>query len=180
MDAAWVAGRPLIVIPGRISTEKGYAVAVEALSRLPNAALVAAGGAPPGGEPVAELLLKADAARVRVTGTLTDEGMWAWIGSATVVALPYLTGTGSYAASLAAAAGVPLVTSDLAAFEDLGAVRRARRGDAASLAREITAVVCDAGEQERLRGVSRLYASASSWERSSQLHVALYREATGK
>jgi glycosyltransferase involved in cell wall biosynthesis len=191
--------RRLITVFGFVTPEKDYELATmaTALAREPHPDLliVIAGAARTPQDEAYLLSLRklADLASheystepfVRFTGFLSEADARALLEHSSIALLPYRSATGSYAASMALAAGCPLVSSDLPAFADpLPAVRYPVKVTCPHLlVNELAAIFNSILEDEEVRvdlaRRSREYAAANSWVRAAERHVALYRELIG-
>jgi glycosyltransferase involved in cell wall biosynthesis len=112
----------------------------------------------------------------RFTGYLSDADARAVLEHTEIALLPYRSATGSYAAGAALAAGCPLLTSDLPAFEEPLPALRFRRGDVQDLTERLDHLLRDTALRAELARRSREYAETYGWARSAERHVALYRE----
>jgi glycosyltransferase involved in cell wall biosynthesis len=115
----------------------------------------------------------------RFTGYLADADARAILEHSEVALLPYRSATGSYAAGAALAAGCPLVTSDLPAFQEPLPALRFHGGDVQDLAQKLNAIIADDDFRAELGRRSREYAAANSWAAAAERHAALYQELLG-
>lgn len=187
-------GRRLVTIFGFVTPEKDYPLAISAIplvgKRHSDALLVITGGAQ---TPEAERYLgnlhesiaqnPLFARWIRFTGYLSDADARALLEHTEVALLPYRSGTGSYAAGAALAAGCPLLTSDLPAFNKPLPALRFHPGAGNNvyervkdLVEKIGFLLTDDGAHADLAERSRRYAAENSWAQAAGRHVALYRE----
>jgi glycosyltransferase involved in cell wall biosynthesis len=192
LDEALIAflARPTVAIPGFVTPNKGYEVALDALARLPEeVGLLVAGGARVDSErPYLESLeqeidRRGLAGRVRITGYLPEGQLAAVLRRATVAALPHREATGSYSVMLPLAAGRAIVASDLACFREIaresGGVTLAPPGDPEALARALGELLANAERRAEAEAASRTFAASHSWERVAERTVAVYRSVVG-
>ena len=104
---------PLLVSVGALTERKGQALAIDALSRLPDATLVLIGK----GEDAAALKARAQslgvADRVRFTGPLPQTAIADWLAAADAMVLPTASEGLANAWVEALASGTPVVTCDV-------------------------------------------------------------------
>jgi glycosyltransferase involved in cell wall biosynthesis len=179
--------RPTIVMPGYVTPNKGYEVALAALQRLPaEVGLLIAGGtrvpgeAPYLGKLAEEISASKLDARVRITGYLPEPQLAAVLRRATLAAVPHREATGSYSVTLPLAAGRAIVASDLPCFREIaeesaGALALVPPEDVAALARAVKALLDDGPRRVTLEAASRRYAAARTWPAVADRTVALYQ-----
>jgi glycosyltransferase involved in cell wall biosynthesis len=179
-----------VVIPGYVTPNKGYEVALDALGGLPeDVGLVIAGGTRVDGEaPYLERLRREVEARklksrVRITGYLPEGRLAAVLCRATISALPHREATGSYSVTLPLSAGRAIVASDLACFREIaresGGVMLVPPGDAGAFTRAVAHLLVDEEQRLALEKAARLFAASHSWEQVADRTTAIYRAVTG-
>lgn len=177
--------RPTVAIPGFVTPNKGYEVALAALEGLPeDVGLVIAGGARLETEAgyltelTREIAARRLEARVRITGYLSEGRLAAVLRRATVAALPHREATGSYSVMLPLAAGRAIVASDLACFREIvresGGVTLVPPGEPEPLARALAALLVDEERRGEQEAASRAFAESHSWERAAEKTAAIY------
>lgn len=182
--------RPTVVIPGFVTPNKGYEVALDAMGKLPeDIGLVIAGGTRVNAEATYLDELRHTIAsrgldgRVRITGYLSDGELAAVLQRATVATLPHREATGSYSVMLPLAAGRAIVASDLACFREIaresGGVTLVPPGDAAALARGLATLLADDERREAAEAAARAFAASHSWVRVAEQTAEIYRAVTG-
>lgn len=114
------------------------------------------------------------------TGPLQQSEIAAHLQAADVVALPFRDGASYRRSSLMAAinAGVPIVTTRPAvaieSFVDGENMLYAERGDARTLARQLTRLAGDRAMRDQLREGSRRLATAFAWPGIAQAHIDFF------
>jgi glycosyltransferase-like protein len=118
---------------------------------------------------------------VLLLGTVPDGELPGWYWSADAFVFPSVKEGWGLAVLEAMAAGLPVITSDIPVFHeylrDGGEVRMARAGDSAALAREMAALVTDAGLCRRLARGGPAVAGRYRWETCARQHIECYRRA---
>jgi phosphatidylinositol alpha-mannosyltransferase len=160
---------------------KGLPVLLEAMRtvvrRYPGAQLLVAGRGDP--EDLREQLGPELRPSVALLGELTEADKAAFLRSVDVYCAPNLLGE-SFGVILieALAAGAPIVASDLDAFakvlDDGAAGVLVRRGDAAALARALTALLGDPGRRAALSARGREVAAGYDWSVIARRILAVY------
>lgn len=196
-------GRRLITVFGFVTPEKDYETAMQAVAMIgvsqPEILLVIAGGIRTPTDQAylnslrswnwnptpslrgrlgewEEEMASVPAHHVCFTDYLSNADARALLEHTEVALLPYRSATGSYAAGHALAAGCPLMTSDIPAFEKPLPALRFRRGDVQDLVKKLNQLLGDEALRTDLARRSQEYAAANSWARAAERHVALYRE----
>lgn len=178
-------GCKALVIPGFLARRKGYDVALEALSRLPQEyVLVAAGGEHAADRTGAESWLRAEAERrgvadrLRLTGFLSEAELDQAVALAHLVLAPFREMSSSASLAYALARGAAVVASDLPENRGLECVRLFPTGDGVALARAVRELDEDAGARLRLSAAAREYAERHTYRSLAQKTVELYRQST--
>jgi glycosyltransferase involved in cell wall biosynthesis len=167
--------RPLVVAVGRLVPVKNHLLAVRAVARVPDAALVLVGQGP-----LAEDLARAAAAagvgdRVVLTGLRRDAR--ALMGAADAVVLPSRSEGLPLVALEAMAAGTPLVATDVRGVRELvgdGAALLVPPDDPDALADALSRVLSDADLAERLVSAGREVAGRHTEEAMVASYLLLY------
>lgn len=113
--------------------------------------------------------------RVRFPGYLSDQELAALLEGAELALFPYRSGTGSYALSLALAAGVPAVTSDLPVFAGAPVLRSAAGQE--DLRAAIAELLANPERRREQAAAGKAWANARSFAAAAAAHVRIYREA---
>src|SRR5207302_1455297 len=111
--------------------------------------------------------------RVLFPGFLPDEALTDLIRGAELALLPYRSGTGSYALSLALACGAPVLASTLPCFAD-APVARAEAAPG-PLRAALQRLLAAPGERQRLQAEALAWAAAHSWPAAAALHARMYQ-----
>jgi glycosyltransferase-like protein len=180
---------PVFATIGGIETRKNSIAILDAFVRVrierPQARLVIAGGASvldhgayraAFDAHVAELGL---GAAIRLLGVLDDDGIARVLYAADAFVFPSLVEGFGLVVLEALAAGLPVVTSDIAPFtEYLGAADAhfARPDDAASVAAAMVRAI-DPVARERAHRAGPAFAERFTWDASARAHVPVYRAA---
>jgi glycosyltransferase involved in cell wall biosynthesis len=178
--------RPTVVMPGYVTPNKGYEVALAALPYLAgDVGLLIAGGtrvpgeAPYLGKLAEEITANGLDARVRITGYLDEPQLAAVLRRATLAAAPHREATGSYSVTLPLAAGRAIVASDLACFREIsdesGGVVLVPPDDPLALAGAMKELLFDASRRAELEAASRRYAATRTWPAVAERTFALYQ-----
>lgn len=177
-------GRKPLVILGFLARRKGYDVALNALSALPEEyVLVAAGGEHPADRTGTEAWLRGEVERrglgerVRLTGYLAEAELEQAVAAAHLVLAPFREMSSSASLVYALARGAAVVASDLPENRNVPCVRLFPTGDSAALAR----VVPEIGPHERTRlsTAARDYATSHSYASLAVELAKLYGQLTG-
>ena len=181
------ADRFLFLSVGGIEPRKGTRHAFEALARMdPRPILAVVGGhsfqdyAAYREQTLAALpSLGLELGRdVLLLGTLSEQDLGDWYGSADALVFPSVKEGWGLAVLEAMAAGLPVVASDLPVFHEylvdgrnalLPAV-----ADPEALAAAMTAVATDAGLRDRLSTGGAATVGRFTWERSAEVHAGIY------
>lgn len=178
--------RPTVVLPGYVTPNKGYEVALAALPRLASdvGLLIVGGTRVPGEAPylgklAEEITASGLDSRVRITGYLPEPQLAAVLRRATLAAAPHREATGSYSVTLPLAAGRAIVASDLACFreiaEESGGVVLVPPDDPVALATTLQELLFDTTRRSELEAASRRHAAARTWPAVAERTVALYQ-----
>ena len=177
----------LIGMIGFLGRRKGYLLALDALSGLPEAfRMVLIGGRHPRDAEgqYEEILARVRGlgleGRVEVTGYLPPREMRARIRGCALVLAPQMEGFTSGSLALALSLGKPVVASDLDTnreiVERVPCLRLFRTGDAADLRRAVRDVAEDPTMAQTLSRAAREYAARYAYERVAERTVRLYAE----
>ena len=173
---------PLVGYCGFISAAKGLETLIEAVSKIPESALLIGGGwhAGPGGKYVASINERAQRLlphRCKWLGFVPDEGLATMYGAATMIVYPSIYSTESGALLMALSHGKAVVANRLAPFvekEKLGALTTFRGVN--SLVKKIRRVLRDEEYRVSLEEGARAYAEANSWSKVAEQHIELYEK----
>lgn len=177
-DRRAVAGRMLIVSVARLSAEKRLDLLIDAVRRLrethPGLLLLLIGRGPE------EAALKARAEglgdQVRFLGFRPDA--WSWLAAADLFVSASRFEGHPNAVLEAAAAGAPMVLSDIPMHRDAAGGDGALYvppGDAGALAEGIAALIADPAARDRLGAAARAHVASFSIEDAADRYAALYR-----
>lgn len=167
---------------GFLTPAKGMDEAVRALREYPGLLLVVGEARGDIGKAtLAQLDAEARAAgvrdRVRYLAYVPDAVLDQLLRAAEIVALPYRSGTGSYALVRALACEAVVVGSDLALFDDYPFLPRFGRRAGRSLG-EVARALADSPEQRAvIRQAARSYAAQHGWDEAARRHVEIYHAA---
>ena len=168
---------------GFISSYKGLESLIEAVSKIPESALLIGGGwhAGPGGLYVAsinEMSQRLLPHRCKWIGFVPDKDLPMAYGAMDVVVYPSVYSTESGALLMALSHGKAVIANRLPPFrekEKLGALTTFRGVN--SLVRTIRKVLKDEEYRASLEEGARAYAEANSWSKVAEQHIKLYEEA---
>ena len=176
-------GKRVLTIIGFLARRKGYDLALEALTRLPeHVVLLCAGGEHAADATGSLAWLRSEAAadglgeRVQVTGYLSDERLQEALAATDLVLAPFREVSGSGSLALAMASRLPILAADLPPLGDIDCLARFPAGDAAALAHRVEELLGSEAERDRLREAAGRYAAANSYHAPAERTVALYRE----
>jgi len=181
-------GKRVVTLFGFLSAKKGHLDAVQAVMQLPDeeVVLVIAGGKHPDDHTayVADLRLRIEALgakdRVRITGYLAEPELLQVLAATDVAVVPYLTSSGSASLAQLLAAGIPVVASDIAAFQDVvaqvpGSLFLAPPADPSELARALSDVLDSSVLRAGLIRSGQQYATNNSFSAVASRMVEIYR-----
>lgn len=175
-------GAPLIVCVGRLALQKDQATAIRALAHVPGAVLAVVGDGELRGDLEVAAAHAGVAGRVVLTGAREDAR--AVLGAADVAVLSSLWEGLPLVALEAAAAGVPLVATDVRGIRELLTHGRdallVARGDAEGLGQAVTLVLGDTDLAGRLVEGGRAIAADATEERMVERFLTLYAEVVGR
>jgi glycosyltransferase-like protein len=116
---------------------------------------------------------------VVLLGTVDDDDLLAWYGSADALAFPSVKEGWGLAVLEAMAAGLPVVATDIPVFReylvDGESALLVPPADPAALSVAMASLVHDAVLRDRLRTAGRAVASRYSWTASARRHLEVYR-----
>jgi glycosyltransferase involved in cell wall biosynthesis len=177
-------GRGYILGFGFITPAKGFDLALAAFAGLDYPGRLVLAGAARDAEGEAcrralqeQALQLGIAGRVLFPGYVDDATLTALLRGTDLALLPYRSGTGSYALSLAMACGAPTLTTDLPCFAGAPVLRA--RADTGALRRKMAAYLAQPGRRAELATGAREWADQRSWEAAAHEHLRLYGEALG-
>lgn len=179
-DEAMLAGRTVLASVARLWPEKRLDLLVAATARLkadiPDLITLFIGEGP------GETALRAQAARLDVEEHVRflgfREDVWSWLKRASLFASTSVFEGHPNAVLEAAAAGLPLVLSDIPMHRHAvgkGGARFAPVGDEKALAAAILALVRDRGAARALAEAARRHVAPLSIDRAADRYAALYR-----
>jgi glycosyltransferase involved in cell wall biosynthesis len=177
---------PIVGYVGFISPPKGLETLIEAMTKVPNAALLIGGGWFVGGEETDYIVrlkqwsLQALPGRCQWLGYVPDERLPLVYGSMDILCYPSRYASESGALLTALSHGKAVLASNVPPFrekERLGALMTFR--DAADLRRKIGRLLGDEALRRSLEDGARKYARENSWSRVAGLHKSLYESLTG-
>jgi glycosyltransferase involved in cell wall biosynthesis len=175
--------RFVVTIFGFLARRKGYEVALDALARLPERAiLLIAGDAHPAdpGDPRAWLreaiAARGLAERVRCIGYVPDETVPELMATSDLVLAPFTAMSASASLHLALGYGRPVLASDLEANRALPCVALFPSGDAEALAAAVVELQASPARRAELAEAARCYAATHGVDRLAQETVALYQD----
>jgi len=166
--------RPSVLLFGRLEQYKGVEVLIEAMrlvwERRPEVRLVVAGAGPAAG------LVPGDRRISLIPRYISEGEVDTLLAGASLVVLPYTQASQSGVGTLAIAAGVPVVASDLGALPELGydPSFTFEAGNSRLLAETIVRHLDDGPEVRR--AVLRHAQARFSWNHAARLSTELYRE----
>jgi glycosyltransferase involved in cell wall biosynthesis len=176
-------GRRYIAFLGTIEPRKnvpelirGWVIAAE--HSLDPPALVLAGGA--GWDDQVDAAVAAVPAHLTVLrpGYVPLRDLPGLLGGAEIVAYPSLGEGFGLPVLEAMACGATVLTTDLLALPEVGGDAVAYCGtDSASIAAQLSRLLGDAGERDRLAGLARERAALFTWDRAARAHLEAYRAA---
>lgn len=166
------AERQVLVVGNRMP-HKNVTAVLDALSLMDaddRPRVVVTGGRPDDPLP-AEVERRGLTDSVAITGWLSDDDLDALYRSSRLVVLPTRFEGFGLPVLEAMARGVPVLCSDLGVLREVagGAARYVDSTDPAAVAREIIALLDDAGERERLRVAGIARAAEFTWDRTTAL-----------
>ena len=173
---------PLVGYCGFLSEYKGLETLIEAMSKIPEAALMIGGGwhAGPGTQYIAkinELSQKLLPHRCKWLGFVPNDELARAYGAAHLIVYPSSYSTESGALLMALSHGKAVIASRIAPFrekEKLGALTTFRGVN--SLVRKIRLLLRDEEYRKSLEEGARAYAVANSWSNVAEQHLNLYEE----
>jgi len=173
---------PLVGYCGFISSYKGLESLIEAVSKIPESALLIGGGwhAGPGGQYVAsinEMSQRLLPHRCKWIGFVPDEELAMAYGAMDVVVYPSVYSTESGALLMALSHGKAVIANRLPPFkekEKLGALTTFRGVN--SLVKKIRKVLRDEEYKASLEAGAKKYAEENSWGKVAEQHIELYEE----
>jgi glycosyltransferase involved in cell wall biosynthesis len=180
--ALGLEGRRVLTIFGFLARRKGYDLALQALSRLPDDIVLQAAGGVHGADrtaPDKELRELAErlgvGERFRITGYLAAEQVPAVFAATDLLLAPFHEVSGSASLALGQAYGCPILASDLPALRASGAALFPA-GDPAALAVAVTRLLAHPEERDQLAAAARAVAERHSYRALAQRIAAIYQE----
>ena len=182
-----LAGKRTVMVYGFVVRRKGYATAVEALSKLPRdvTLIIAGGGHPRQGRSYEDVVLgMAESAglsdRVLMTGYLPDERVPLVMAASDIVIAPYVDISSSGSILRAIAYGKPIVASDVPATREINERKECLalvpRKDPDALAAKITELLENQWMREALIQGAKAYAEKCGVEYTAAQTLAVYKE----
>jgi glycosyltransferase involved in cell wall biosynthesis len=179
-DYSAVPTMPYLLAVGALTPRKGLDVLARALARsaLSDVHLVLAG--PDGWEATAvreAVVREIGHRRVVFAGTVSDAQLAGLYERCAAVGVPSIAEGFGLPVLEAAAAGAPVVASDIPAFLELGeaVTLHVPIADADAWAVAVERVVSDSGLRERARARSSLIAAHFTWDRTAEITESAYR-----
>jgi phosphatidylinositol alpha-mannosyltransferase len=179
------AGRRTVLCVGRLEPRKGVNTLIRAMALVretaPDVLLVIVGD---GSERAALGALAGDTPTVQFAGQVSDADLAAYVQAADVVCSPALGGESFGIVLLEAmACGKPIVASRIEGYEALigstGCARLVPPGDAAALARALSALLMSADERRQLGEAAATAARAYDWTVIGRRLDDIYRRVDG-
>ncbi len=173
---------PLVGYCGFISATKGLETLIEAMAKIPNAALLMGGGwhAGPGTQYISSLnqmTQKLLPHRCKWLDFVPDEDLPMVYGAANLIVYPSIFTTESGALLMALSHGKAVIASRIAPFkekEKLGALTTFSGVN--SLVKKIRKILSDEEYRTSLEAGARAYVEANSWSNVAEQHIELYEE----
>lgn len=184
-------GRAEVILVGRLHPLKGFDLAIDAISRIPEdqrPSLRIVGAPPPDGDEYVRALHDAVAQHgmLRTTafdGALRRRELAERIRSATLMLVPSHSETFGLVALEAAASGVPVIARDAGGLREAvvaGETGALVAGDDASVwADAVLEMLGDAARLKEMGDAARAHALRRSWQASSERLVEVYRDVIG-
>ena len=180
-----LAGKTVLTIFGFINWRKGYELAIEAVSKMPDdIVLLIAGGArveddqPNVNSLQALINSKGLQARVRITGYLQPVEVAKYFNATDIVLSPSLSAASSGALALALANGKPIVASDLPVNAEINEIvpclELFRSGDSRKLSEKIILLLKDEAKRHELSAKADQYAKLWSFANVAKATVKIY------
>ncbi|MES1262314.1 MAG: glycosyltransferase family 1 protein, partial [Acidobacteriota bacterium] len=170
----------VVLCVGAIQRRKNQAGLVRAFRALPDDwTLVLAGSHGYGAEEtLREIEASPCAARIRVTGYLTEPEIAAWYGKASIFAFPSFDEGFGMPVLEAMAAGVPVITGNRSALPEVAgeAALLVDPNDPNELADALRLLVTDEARREELTVLGRERAAQFQWADAVGQTLAVYRE----
>jgi len=172
---------PVVGYCGFISSYKGLETLIEAVSKIPQSALLIGGGwhTEPGNQYIAslnEMSRRLLPHRCKWIGFVPDEDLPMMYGGVDIVVYPSVYATESGALLMAMSHGKAVIANRLPPFkekEKLGALTTFKGVN--SLARKIRLLLKDEDARTKLEAGARSYVEANSWEKVAEQHIKLYK-----
>jgi len=167
---------------GFVSTYKGLEILIEAMTEIPQAALLMCGGWHTGPDTSYITDLKRRSLellerRCLWTGYVPEEDLPNAYGAMDIVVYPSKFATESGALLKALGHGKAVIASNIGPFaekEELGALMTFN--DLEDLREKIRLLLTDGDAKRRLEAGARAYAEANSWSKVAKQHIKLYEE----
>jgi glycosyltransferase involved in cell wall biosynthesis len=173
----------VVTVFGFLARRKGYDLALDALTRLPESVTLWIAGDSHPADPSQprqwlekEVALRGLADRVRFLGYVPAESVASVMASSDLVLAPFTTMSASASIHLALAHGRAVLASDLEANRALPPLALFPAGDAEELAAAIEALRIDPDRRRALAEAALSYAREHGPERLARETVALYQE----
>ena len=174
------AEAPVVGYCGFISTYKGLEMLVEAMTEIPDAALLIGGGWHAGPDTDYIMSLKSRSlevleGRCMWLGFVPDARLPTAYGAMSIVVYPSMYATESGALLMALSHGKAVIASNLTPFaekEEAGALMTF--SDLEDLREKIRLLLRDEDASSKLEAGARRYAENNSWEKVAERHVELY------
>ncbi len=190
-DSLGLAGKHVVTLFGFLSSKKGHLDALDAIAILPDEyELIFAGGRHPDDasgyvdQLSKEIESRNLSQRVRVTGFLADTDLEVVIAATDLAIAPYHNSSGSASAAYLLAAGLPVIASDIPAFQEIEAqmpgtldLISPHRPDL--LSGEIQKVMGNPEQLQVMRSAATRYAAAHSYRSMAEATVKVYRSVLG-
>jgi glycosyltransferase involved in cell wall biosynthesis len=164
--AALGVSGPLLVTVGHLIERKGQMLAIEALARLPGAALILVGEGPDRQMLERRAAMADVAGRVRLLGARAHDELPALLAAADVMVLPTASEGLANVWVESLACGTPVVTTNVGGAADVvdrPAAGRLMARDPAAIAAAVTEMLAEAPAQEEVRAAALRF----TWEANS-------------
>jgi len=175
---------PIVGYLGFISSYKGMETLIEAMIKVPKAALLIGGGWHVEGQTqymvnLKEWTLKALPNRCRWLGFVSDEDLSRVYGAMDIIVYPSRYATESGALIMALSHEKALIANRLPPFkekEKQKALITFKRDDAKNLSRKIKQLLKDEDMRHKLEEGAKAYAENTSWSKIAERHINLYKQ----